>query len=101
MFLITSEAQYTYSQPGIYEAQFWVENNFNETSFASQQIKVKPQVAIYDLDANGIIEMDDLLEFIECSYKNDLRGDFNKDGKIDSLDLFKLSQDWGVTFDIY
>ena len=110
---VISATDYTYDEPGIYEAQFWAENSFDQARYAIRQIAVwtltptpAPTVTptphpldIYDLDDDDEIEMGDLLEFIECVYNNNSRGDFNKDGVVDGLDLFYLSKGWGVSYD--
>ena len=96
---IVSTTSYTYLEAGTYNIHFIVENNMNETQFAIQAIHVYPPDPILDLDNNGEIDMGDLLEFIECWDKQNSNGDFNGDEKVDNLDLFYLSNRWGIQFD--
>lgn len=50
----------------------------------------------FDLNSDGIINGLDILVFIEL-FNSDIygaTGDFNKDSKVDSSDLFLLSENW-------
>ena len=50
----------------------------------------------YDLDQSGSVDIGDLLLFMNYAKgQYNKEADFNNDGRIDSQDLFLLSQHWG------
>ncbi len=52
----------------------------------------------YDLNTNRKVDEPDLLIWIEYLRNGDFRGDFDRNGSIDAMDLMMFSNSWGWTY---
>jgi hypothetical protein len=78
--------------------------NFYDLIESESIIIIKRNYSKYDLNENGIVDGEDLIEFATFfgSYYGDMNYkdicDFNMDGKIDGLDLIEFSINFGKNF---